>query len=79
MEELILLVIVAIYLATVIGWLRIYKRAKYHLFARPRTWIESRVKDMVLLAIIFWPVLNLFILVGIYYDFRQDSLEKRIL
>ena len=77
MEELILLVIVAIYLATVIGWLRIYKRAKYHLFARPRTWIESRVKDMVLLAIIFWPVLNLFILVGLHYEFYQDAAKAK--
>ena len=76
MEEFILLLIVVIYLATVIGWFRIYKRAMYHLFARSRTWIESRVKDMVLLTIIFWPVLNLFILVGIYYEFRQDLLGK---
>ena len=73
MEELILLSIVVIYLATVIGWLCIYKRAKYQLFARPRTWIESRVKDVVLFAIMFFPFLNLFILAGLYYEFDQEN------
>ena len=73
MEIFILIVFALIYSTTVYKWFKVYKKAKHHLFYKPRSWLESRVKDMVLLAIIFWPVLNLFILVGLHYEFYLDA------
>lgn len=77
MEIFILIVFALIYSTTVYKWFKVYKKAKHHLLYKPRSWLESRVKDMVLLAIIFWPVLNLFILVGLHYEFYQDAAKVK--